>query len=70
MNKPADLDLLQLFDALRPRDYRITLIAPNGSTTNSPWMATRAEARAWAAAHADVTQDVVMTHHAASHERN
>jgi hypothetical protein len=66
----AEFDLLRIIDASRPRDYRVTLIARNGSTTNSPWFATKAEARRWAEAHADVDRDVVVTHFAASHERN
>jgi hypothetical protein len=71
MKKPtAEFDLLRIIDTLRPRDYRVTLIAPNGSTTDSPWFATKAEARWWAEAHADVNRDVVVTLFAASYERN
>lgn len=69
MLKPTP-DLLHIIDALRPKDYRITLIARNGSTTDSPWFATKAEARRWTEAHADVKRDVVVTHFAASYERN
>jgi hypothetical protein len=71
MSKPRpDLELLRLLNAFRPRNYQITLIARDGSTTNSPKFATRAEAREWAVAHTDVGRDVVMTHFSASHERN
>ena len=71
MNNPTiDFELLRLVDALRPRDYRVTLIARNGSTTDSPWFATKAEACRWAEAHADVDRDVVVTLFAASYERN
>jgi hypothetical protein len=71
MNNPTtDFDLQRLFDTLRPRDYRITLITRNGSSTDSPWFATEDEARRWTEAHADIDRDVVMTLFAASHERN
>lgn len=63
MNKPTtDFDLLRLFDALRPKDYRVTIIAPDGKTTESPKFGTQDEAKVWAAANADVSRDVVMTH--------
>jgi hypothetical protein len=71
MRKPApDFELLRLFDALRPRDYRCTVIAPDGSTTDSPKFATSAEASAWVAANSDATRDVVMTRRTNSCERN
>lgn len=70
MNKPTtEFDLLRIINILRPRDYRVTLIARNGSTTDSPWFATKDEARRWAETHADVER-VVVTHFAASYERN
>lgn len=71
MNKPTtDFDLLRLIDALRPRDYRVTIIAPDGRATDSPKFITNAEAVAWAKANANPDRDVVMTHFTASHERN
>jgi hypothetical protein len=71
MNKPTtDFDLLRLIDALRPRDYRVTIIAPDGRATDSPKFATSTGAALWTKANANPDRDVVMTHFAASHERN
>jgi hypothetical protein len=71
MNKPTtDYDLLRLIDAIRPRDYRVTIIAPDGRTTDSPKFATSTEAALWAKANANSDGDVVMTHFEESHQRN
>lgn len=70
MNNPADLDLLRLFDALRPRDWQVTLIAPDGTLTHSPKFATKPEAQRWSKANAKLNSDVVVTGFAASHENN
>ncbi len=71
MNKPTtDFDLLRLLDALRPRDYCCSVIEPDGSTTDNPKFTTSTEAALWAKANANPDRDVVMTHFAASHERN
>ena len=73
MSKPPTnigLELLKLFDAMRPRDYRCTVIAPDGSTMESPKFATSGEASAWVTANSDATRDVVMTRCTNSCERN
>ena len=71
MNKPTiDFDLLRLIDALCPRDYCCSVIAPDGKTMSSPKFATSTEAALWAKANANPDRDVVMTHFAASHQRN
>jgi hypothetical protein len=61
---------LRLFDALRPMDYRVTIIAPDGSTTESPKFATSAEACKWAKANANSERDVVMKRFANSAANN
>ena len=71
MNKPAHgIELLRLLDFARPKDYRCTVIKPDGSATDSPKFATSAEASAWARRHADPARDVIMTRRTNSCERN
>ena len=65
-----DFDLLRIFEALRPKDYRVTIIAPDGSTTDSPKFATQAKAQRWAVANSTPERDVILTRYANSAERN
>lgn len=65
-----DRRVQRVIDALRPRDYKVTLIAPDGSLTESPRFATKPEAQRWAKAHARINEDVVVTHCENSPEKN
>jgi hypothetical protein len=60
----------RLFDALPPRDYRCSVIKPDGSTIDSPKFTTQAEAHRRAAANSNLESDVVLTRYANSAERN
>jgi hypothetical protein len=51
MNNPlADIELLRFFDALRPREYRATIVAPDGSVTYDRYFSTKEGARAYGTA--------------------
>lgn len=44
MNKLiTDLEMLRHIDTMRPKDFKVTLIAPNGALTHSPKFATKAK---------------------------
>ena len=64
-----NLALLRLFDASRPRDYRVQIIAPDGSVPHDAKFATRDEAKAWAKSHRG-PRDLVMTRHTEPHLNN
>jgi hypothetical protein len=70
MSKPApDFDLLRLFDALRPRDFRVQIVAPDGSITHDAKFATKSEAKIWANANRQPA-DVAITHRVDSSSKN
>ena len=54
--RPEDLLFL-----LRPKDFRVVIIAPDGSTTHEACFGTQAEAKRFAAQHR-TDRDVVMVH--------
>lgn len=72
MSKPPTnigLELLRLFDALRPKDYQVQIVAPDGSITHDAKFGTKDEAKRFATANRGA-MDMVMTHFLDSAARN
>lgn len=64
MSKPPtsiDPELLRLFASLRPKDYRVQIVSPDGSITHAAKFGTKDEAKRYAIANRG-ERDMAMTH--------
>jgi hypothetical protein len=60
MSKPlADIEFFRLCDALRPREYRATIVAPDGLVTHDKYFSTKEGARAYGTATRQTTDMVI-----------
>ena len=64
-----DFELLTILGRFRPLDYRVQIIAPDGSFTHDERFGTREAAERFASANRG-TSDVVLIQHSSSESRN
>jgi hypothetical protein len=56
-----NIELCRLLESIRPKDYRVQIIRPDGTITCDRIFGTKAEASRWAKANRQPS-DVAMTH--------